>query len=348
MASAQFCDNYSSTLASGYTSGGSSLSVTSAGSGASTLPASGDYYVIVQSEGANTTEVFKVTARSGTTLTVAGAQAGTSASNHASGATIIGTILTNAAVTQMKQDIATSMSVSAFDSDTTTGTLNPNGRSMVRLTDGPYACIWNGSAWEYYHADAKVKPPSLASLTLLNATSGSVTGTYSSSSKAGRLYTPAVSGENWRLATVGSIPGTSSYTLTVAFRVAGYSSNVPSAGMFVADSGSTPKFQFWGWSITGNVPIYAAYKMTSPTAFAGTSTLSSVLISWLTPVVWFRVSLASGTYSYQHSIDGINWITVGSASATAFLTSPAQWGICVNAGNTSAGTDMLCVHLESA
>ncbi len=91
-------DKYTSTLASGYTSGGTSLSVTSAGSGDAQLPLEGLYFVVVKAEGSNTREVFMCSSRSGTTLQVIGAQAGTSASNHASGAVITGTVLTGDAM----------------------------------------------------------------------------------------------------------------------------------------------------------------------------------------------------------------------------------------------------------
>src|SRR5215813_11684340 len=90
-----FVDRYLGTVASSYTSGGTSLVITSATStiGSTVLPSgSSDYYIIVQAEGSNTEEEFHVTSRSGTTLTVAGAQSGTSASNHASGAVILGGI----------------------------------------------------------------------------------------------------------------------------------------------------------------------------------------------------------------------------------------------------------------
>lgn len=87
--SLNFVDRYQSTLASSYTSGGTSLSITSAGS----LPSGAcDLYLIVRSEGANTEEVFHVTNRTGTTLTVVGAQAGTTASDHATTAVIVGGI----------------------------------------------------------------------------------------------------------------------------------------------------------------------------------------------------------------------------------------------------------------
>lgn len=91
MSELNFVDRYSSTLASGYTSGGSTLTVTSA----SGLPTGVcNFYAIVAAEGGNTEEVFLVTNVSGTTLTVTGAQAGTSASNHTSSAVIIASIMT--------------------------------------------------------------------------------------------------------------------------------------------------------------------------------------------------------------------------------------------------------------
>ena len=84
-------DRYTTTLASSYTAGGGSLSVGSAAG----LPSDGtvDFYLIVQAEGSNTEEVFHVTSKTGTTLTVTGAQANTGASNHSSGATVIGPIM---------------------------------------------------------------------------------------------------------------------------------------------------------------------------------------------------------------------------------------------------------------
>ncbi len=91
MAVLNFVDRYSSTLGSGYTSGGTTITVSVAPSGVS---GACNFFVIVQAEGANTEEVFLVTNISGTTLTVVGAKAGTSASNHASGAAIIGSIMT--------------------------------------------------------------------------------------------------------------------------------------------------------------------------------------------------------------------------------------------------------------
>lgn len=109
MATAQFFDRYQSTLASPVPTGTSTLIVASTGSGASALPASGDYWVVVEAEGSNTEEVFRCTGRTSTTLAVTGAQAGTAASNHASGAVIRGAMLTADTIAQLKLDAGISV-----------------------------------------------------------------------------------------------------------------------------------------------------------------------------------------------------------------------------------------------
>jgi hypothetical protein len=111
MAALNFIDRYSSTVASAYSSGGTTLSVSSS----TGLPADGtvNFYLIIRAvlsngspDGTNTEEVVHVTSKSGTTLTIAGAQANTSASHHSAGAQVIGSIMTSAAFTQLKTDIA--------------------------------------------------------------------------------------------------------------------------------------------------------------------------------------------------------------------------------------------------
>lgn len=74
----QFSNNASSTLSSGISSGATSLSVASA----SAFPSSGNFRILIDSE------IFLVTAVSGTTFTVTGAQEGTTAASHSSGATV--------------------------------------------------------------------------------------------------------------------------------------------------------------------------------------------------------------------------------------------------------------------
>lgn len=85
---------YQNTLASGYTSGGSSISVTSVSSnitGGDSLPSSGSYSVtILDQNTGNPKAVFNVTARSGTTLTTTAEID----ANCSAGDIVIGTVYT--------------------------------------------------------------------------------------------------------------------------------------------------------------------------------------------------------------------------------------------------------------
>lgn len=99
----QLIDLFETTLSGAYTAGGASLALTSTAG----LPASGDYWLSVY-DGANaasTYEVFKVTgAPSGGAVPVTGAQAGTTAKNHAAGQIAYASVLTAAALAQLKAD----------------------------------------------------------------------------------------------------------------------------------------------------------------------------------------------------------------------------------------------------
>lgn len=92
------------TLGSSYTAGGTSLVLTG-GDGAN-FPASGDFWVRVQTSvsDASDAEIFKVTARSTDTLTVTGAQDGTSNVNHGAGSIVVW-VLSASALTQLKADV---------------------------------------------------------------------------------------------------------------------------------------------------------------------------------------------------------------------------------------------------
>lgn len=97
-----FVDRYASTLASGYTAGATSLVVASAPDG---IIGDCHFHVIVKAEGSNTEEVLLVTHVMGPTFAVEGGQAGTTPSDHASGAVIFGSILTGSVCRQLQGDL---------------------------------------------------------------------------------------------------------------------------------------------------------------------------------------------------------------------------------------------------
>lgn len=99
-------DRATTTLASSYTSGATTLALTSG----SLFPSTGYFYVLVEAEGGNTEELFLCSARSTNTLTVTGAQGNTSASNHASGAVVRATIWTAGSVDLLKYECCSLLS----------------------------------------------------------------------------------------------------------------------------------------------------------------------------------------------------------------------------------------------
>jgi hypothetical protein len=166
MPSIKFFDRFSTTLSSAYTSGGTSLSLAAIPSG---VTATDIWFLKVLGEGSNTEEVFKVTAYSGSgpyTLTVVGAQAGTSASNHANGATVKGSVLAAASLDQLRADMVREMTVSQFDALTSA---DYKTGDIVRLSNGLYEAVRTASGWSYYYEGRKVtRPPAYSNWTDVN------------------------------------------------------------------------------------------------------------------------------------------------------------------------------------
>ena len=69
-----------------------------------------------------------------------------------------------------------SLTVAAFDAATSGGTVQ-GGLTHVRMNDGLYECIWNGSAWEYYFASRRVRRPVDSAFSWINQSTSTVTTT---------------------------------------------------------------------------------------------------------------------------------------------------------------------------
>lgn len=325
---ARFFDNYSSTLSGSYTSGGTSLSITAAGSGATALPATaGDYYLVVEPGTANE-EVFKVTARSTLTLTVVGAQAGTSAANHSSGAEIKGPIWTADGIEQMRQNTVGSLTVSAFDALSGNG-----GYTQVRLTDGLYTALWNGSSWDYYFRDRKVTRPLVANFTAVNL-SGTTT---SSASGAINLYAPAGT-DNIRM--YMDSPAGTAWTRTLTFIPGMISANYTSAGMVLRESG-TGKLKTWAISneaTAGFDSSIISNLYSNPTTYTSGSTPTARGYNFGSgQPVTLRIVSDATNLSYFLLPDGITPVQLGASVArgTGFTSAPDQVGFFVNANNAN-------------
>jgi hypothetical protein len=333
LASTKFFDRYQSTLSSAYTSGGSSLAVAGLGSGASALPSTGDFYVLVEAEGSNTEEVLKVTAISGSTLTVTGAQAGTAASNHASGAQIRGPIVTAGCLNQFRQDVIQTGLDAAKTAEKAGNLYIPsNGFGLYRD---------NGAAFVPFGPLFPFTAPDNSQFTWINQTSGSVSGSVSTTNGGIFLRAPAVGGENWRLR-AKAVPGSTPYQVTAAFVYYAPNTAFPAAGIWIGDSGTTPKF----YAFVRTMGAIKLYRYTSPTAFSATDLTHDDQLQGA--VTFLRIANDGTNLVFSVSADGQNFEPVSSISKTAFLTAPSQWGICTNAGQATNAANLTLLSWAEA
>ena len=316
------------TLASGYTAGGSSLALTA--THGARFPSSGDFWVRVEDE------VFKVTARTTDTLTVHRAQDSTAAANHAAG-TDVYWVLGVAALNQLRTDITggagkSTMTVAAFDSATTNGTVQ-GGLSHVRMSNGIYECIWNGSAWEYYFGHVKCARPFSSAFSWVNQGSATVSGA------TGGVYmaSPGSASIDWHLMAQSATPP---YTLRVGFKITGPSVNYLNAGVGWRNSGGAQLIAVApGFGASGYHWRILLYN--SPTSFS-TFYLDEKQRQEQFDVVWLRLVDDNTNRIVSTSADGLNWVQVLSHGRTSGLNPNQVWfGLSIESASYSAGMTLI-------
>ncbi len=130
MATEQYTTLGGSTLASGYTAGGGSISVTSAAS----FPTTGNFSVRL-----NSAAIYQVTAVSGTTFTVT-LESGTDI-NVSSGATVI-EVVTQRVLDAIRADLNQFGAIGSLP-----GTTGQKKGNVYRATDASTVNVFDGSAW---------------------------------------------------------------------------------------------------------------------------------------------------------------------------------------------------------
>lgn len=305
MANQQLTDRYQSTLASGYTSGGTSLSVTSAG----TLETSGDYYMVVEAEGANTEEVFKCTSRSGTTLTVVGAQAGTSASDHASSAIIKGVFFTK---DMLKGVFADAVQVDTYANlgAVLAASGPPINRSRLKATDNPYEWIWNGSIWVPF-----LNMPGGGQVTVPNTTGFAwhvSAGSPSTSNTYGPLhFTVPVDGSHYQYYTTATGVA-ATYTMTALVDMAGMNGANVNLGLGLWQSSDNKGILFAIYS--GGVAIAR-----TNADFTWNSTAAAATFG-VTRWMWLRIQRDGTNNVFSFSINGQDWNILLTEARNVYIT----------------------------
>jgi len=277
----------------------------------------GDFRILVDSE------IMKVTGVSGTTLTVARGQEGTSAATHSNGADVKHILTAGALDARDQNDLA---AYDAFASRPAAGT---PGRIFLP-NDGLFLERDNGSIWEKFGPIWPLTPPAAADFgTWVNQGSAAI------ADNKGAVFLqsgPATSGENLRCQ-VKAYPG-SAFTVDMVFlpNAWAYTGTI-ACGLCIRDS------------VGGKLVCYGAggsssSMETSGVNYSSATAYASVVTGWPGSRHCYDSSLlflryyddfsANRVISFSH--DGITWTQMVSSSRTDYLT-PNQIGIFVNSAS---------------
>jgi hypothetical protein len=329
-----FIDRYESTLNASYSSGGASLIVSGAPTDGSAYP----YWVVVEAEGVNTEECFKVTARTGTTLTVTGAQFNTAASDHASGAVIKGSIMGKAAFEEQQQNIILTPNTYA-----NLPAASLAGR-IYYPTDSPYGpLIDDGSNWDHFlPLFGEATPPVDGDYSWANQGGASV-----STTNGGIILTaPAVAGQNMRVRYKSS--PAAPYVLTAAFQFQGTPAAANAAAGILFRQASDGKLHALHITVIDSNGSVWVRRWTDPSTFDSTdfqtdSEVALAAFSRASSLVWMRIEDDNTDRKFYMSGDGRNWIELYSVGRTTFLTAD-QIGFWAESGQTTAPAIMWLLH----
>ena len=334
-----YVDRYTSTLASGYTSGGGSLSVSVGPTG---ISGACYFLVIVQAEGVNTEEVLLVTNISGTTLTVTGAQAGTSASNHGAGAVIIGSIMSSLAYSQQRQDYHPMGAIASLPSAGSAG-------RIYYATDSVYDAIRdNGSSWDYFYRGSKVTPPGSQSFSFVNQ--GSATATQQTNGVLVLSSPSNGNADNLRMY-VFTAPATP-WTRTFRIRPLIAANNFNLAGICMRESATSKIITFGQAHVStnggpDNDQLSVVY-WTNSTTHNTDLDLNGMEI--LATELTLQIADDGTNISFKYSNDnGITYLSFFSELRGAhFTTGPNQIGLVVNPNNATGSplNAVTCVSID--
>jgi hypothetical protein len=284
----------------------------------------GDFRILVDSE------IMKVTGVSGTTLTVARHQEGTSATAHTNGATVKHVLTAGALDAHDQNDLA------AYDTYANRPAAGVPGRIFLP-TDGLFIERDNGSIWEKFGPIWPMTPPQASDFpTWVNQGTSTIVDNKGAIFLQGQVN----NGECLRCRVKAYPAGAFTVEMALLPNVFAYASTGIACGLCIRDSvgGKLACYGMKGGSADMNV---GGYNYNSPTAASGTATgWPSAAHCSESPLLWIKY-YDDGTTNrvVSISVDGVTWTQMASCSRTDFIT-PNQIGICVNGGDgysSSAG-----------
>lgn len=293
-----------STLASGYTSGGVSLVLNSG----SSFPSTGNFRVRVENE------IFKVTARSSGTLTVVGAQEGTSASNHSSGATCT-EVVTALALDAIRSDQNAQGVLASLPSSAKQG-------DAYKATDGYYDYFFNGSVWVPKYRGMICTIPT-QTFGFKNQQSATVV-----TSKGPTILTVPAGTVNF---TLYACPVTPPFTAVALINIVSPSRAYTASGFFAYGSSND---HFTGPAFAMEANIYLARLV--GTNFTNFSTGQPVFHPF--KPLWVKILDNTTNLEMYISTDGLDWVLVYS-EATGTTVTVTHVGIGAGKDTNSPGCD---------
>jgi len=304
---------------------------------ASEFSSAGDYRIVIESE------ILKVTARSGNTLTVVRGQEGTTAASHGNGTAVAQALTRDGLLALFTRGIVQ-------DTYANRPAAGLENRLFVP-TDGLVGGIDTGSAWNHLgpRLTRLAPPPLVSALTWLNQ------GTATATDNNGTLYfeIPSGSGDNVR-GLYKAIPA-APFTLEALFEPIWSGQAFARAGMFLYDSVSAELITHWWDTGTGPLaagPTVVSSNWNSVTSFSGNITASAdhfnLLRRWFGIVpVWFRIRDDNTNHHFEFSVDRVKWFKTGQQARTGFLTA-THWGIAMEGFNSTAKNGMVLYHFRES
>ncbi len=300
------------TLNGAYTSGGGTLTFTSA----SSFPPDGNFRVRIDDE------IFLCTAVSGATITVTGAQEGTSAANHAD-LSVVTEVFTAAALDAIRADICQSGAAASLPAAEKAGIL-------YLPTDGAFLSRDTGAAINRWGLIRKVGFQPLSGLAWINQ------GTALADDDGGMLtlHDTYVSDTGLKILKKAATGGTFTFTAWLLFTQ--FQLNYHRAGILLREA-SSGKLHSINTSSNAGAAIIEVERWTDEQNLASSIIGITPNSHTFTMGVWLRLTYDGTNIIASISGDGKVWGHLNStAKAVSFTTAPDEIGIFTHAWSDGA------------
>lgn len=278
------------------------------------FPSSGNFRIQVESE------LMLVTAVAGTTWTVTRGAEATTAATHAD-TTALASVYTAQAIDAIRAEQIQRGTLSGRPAASRAG-------NLYLLTDGPYLCEDNGTAWANFGPLAVLTPVVQANFSWLNqggATETAFGGAVVLQAEASRA-SPSVAARI-------KAPSAAPWTVTVCFvpqmkpTTAGGTVNA-FCGLVAYESGTTKELNLGLFQNDTPDRVVSFSQSSGPTS--SFSTVTNLIISIGRPV-WFQLSNDGTNLIWRYSTNGFTWAQISTETLTThFTTAPDRIGYCVN------------------